>query len=72
VGVVLVKHQLTEVSVVGDQDALLASGESEHLLVGKTQGIVAANTSCVMAMLGEKHPDARLCTLIEEKPHRPD
>ena len=44
VRVVITKHQLAEVFVVGDQEPLLSAGEGEDLLVGENGGVVAADT----------------------------
>ena len=71
VGAASADDELAEVLVVGNQDPLLGSGEREHLLVGQSGGVVAADPGGVVAALGEERGDPRLGALVEQKPHSP-
>ncbi|HEV2107769.1 MAG TPA: hypothetical protein VGR16_05860 [Thermomicrobiales bacterium] len=45
----LAKDELAEIAIVGDEDAVLAGGNSEHVGVPHAVWMVAANSRCVVA-----------------------
>src|SRR5581483_2741158 len=45
------EHQLTEITVVRDQNALLRMSNREHLIVGQTGWVVAADSTDIVPTL---------------------
>lgn len=63
------ENELTEIAVIGDQDAGLALSYGKDLLVGQSRGIVTANPAGVVTTLREPGDKTRICALVEKEVH---
>lgn len=61
----LPKDELAKIAVVGDEDAALTTGNSEHVGVPHAVGMVVANPRCIMAQAMEIRNQPGVGALIE-------
>ena len=66
----LSKDQVTEVTIVGDQDSALGDGDGQDFVVWQSGWVVLADSGRVISTADEKRSDSRLGTLIQQEPHR--
>lgn len=64
VGMAVPHDELTEVSVVGDEDAPLTVGDGEDFFVRKGSGVLAGDGSDVMTACFEPARQAKLSALV--------
>ena len=53
-GLTLPKHQLAEISVIGDQDSAFSLGDGENLFVFDARLVVNGDSRNVVSLLSEK------------------
>ena len=70
VAMMLAEDQIAEVSVIRDEDSVLAHGNGEHFIVREARRIVFTNSSRVMVQTAEKDSDPGLRALVKQKSHR--
>ena len=63
------EHQLTEVTVVGNDDALLAVTKREDVFVRHIMRMVAADAGDVVSIGDENRNEPSVDVLVEQKPH---
>lgn len=69
VGLLLVEDELAEVAVVGDDDATLPVGDSQHIGVGQAVGVVNRDDGHVVAEATQVGGEAAVGVLVEQELH---
>ncbi len=69
VRVEVLKCKLAEVTIVRDEDSVLAMRESENLAIRQTRRIVACDARRIVAERAKIRNEASIRTLVKEKPH---
>src|SRR5262249_38685001 len=66
----LAKDQISEITIIGDENPVLSHGNGQDFLIREPRRMIASNSGCVVSLTVEKDADSGLSTLVEQKSHR--